>query len=280
MSISTKCAEALIGLYKAANRIGLLESKIIKSLYISSYFTYKKHIEDSFARLTKNYGSLFKNGNILDVGANIGYTCFVFSKAIDDAFKIFAFEPEEKNIKTLEKVANKYKFSHSLVPVAAAVGNHNGEIELWQNDAHNGDHRILTQELKNQLKGQITVQKTKMVTIDDYLKKFGDHFPISFIKIDVQGYELAVCEGMVNTLAKNPDTVIGFEYCPSIIESLGFKPEKLLQFFQDKGYQFYFLNKKDKIEKYDVEQGNALLRQIRPHDYIDLLCARKNLITA
>lgn len=71
--------------------------------------------------------------------------------------------------------------------------------------------------------------------------------------------------------------MISFEYCPSVIESLGFNPDELLQFFLNKNYQFYFLNKKNQLEKYDIEKGKKLLRQIRPHDYIDLLCARKNL---
>jgi hypothetical protein len=113
--------------------------------------------------------------------------------------------------------------------------------------------------------------------VDNYLKSLGTNFPISFIKIDVQGYELAVCKGMTDTLLQNPDTVIGFEYGPGIIETLGFCPEELLQFFQKRGYQFYVLNSENRIEPYDLVKGYLQLSQRRPHDYIDILCARKNL---
>jgi len=277
MNISTKCSDVLLSIYKNVNRTGLLDSDMAQSLYVSAYFTYKKYLEDPYARLVKHYGHLFKDGHIIDIGANIGYTAYVFSKIIDDNYKIFAFEPEERNVGILKKASEKYNFANSLVFVAAAVGDKDGEIELWKNEAHNGDHRILTDTLKSQLKSDMKIQKTSIVTIDGYLKDFGSHFPISFIKIDVQGYELAVCNGMVNTLASHPETTISFEYSPSIIESLGFNPQELLQFFQERGYQFYFLNKMNLLEPYDIKKGNMLLRQKFPHDYIDLLCSQRAL---
>lgn len=171
MSISTKCAETLIWAYKGINRLGLLDKKPVRSLYISSYFTYKKYLEDSYARLSKHHGYLFKGGNILDIGANIGYTSYVFSKMLENPFKVFAFEPEKRNIEILNQASNHYSFSDKLVSIAAAVGDRDGEIELWQNNAHNGDHRILTDALKQQLNGKITIQKTPIVSIDNYLKK-------------------------------------------------------------------------------------------------------------
>ena len=277
MSISTRCAEGLIWVYKGINRTGLLNASWARSLYISSYFTYKKYIEDAYARLIKHHAALFSDGNILDIGANIGYTAFVFSQAIEAPFKVFAFEPEERNIELLKQSSLKYGFSAQLVPIAAAVGDKEGEIELWKNEAHNGDHRILTSTLKEQLPDHVKIQKTPIVTVDNFIKKLGSDTPISFIKIDVQGYELAVCKGMIETLAQHPNTIIGFEYCPSIIEALGFQPEELLHFFKERGYQFYVLTHENKIQHYDIEQGQAQLRKIRPHDYIDILCASRDL---
>lgn len=278
MTISNKCAEGLIWVYKGINSIGLLDRKFARSLYISSYFSYKKYLEDSYARLIKHHPHLFKGGNILDIGANIGYTSFVFSRVLEEPFKIFAFEPEKRNLEILRQASQKYNFSNQLVLIAAAVGDADGEIELWNNEAHNGDHRILTDELRKQLKGCIKIQKTLIVTIDSYLKQHNLNFPVAFVKIDVQGYELAVCKGMTDLLAKNPDTVVGLEYCPSIMESLGFDAQKLVQFFRERGYQFYILDSKNRIQPYDIENGDVKLRQIKPHDYIDVLCARRNLV--
>ena len=277
MSISNKCAEGLIWAYKGINRSGLLDMAFMRSLYISSYFTYKKYLEDPYARLAKYHQHLFKKGNILDIGANIGYTAFVFSKVIDETFKVFAFEPEKRNLEFLRQSSQKCGFENKLVSVGAAVGDIEGEIELWRNEGHNGDHRILTEELKKQLPLQFEVQKTPIVTVDSYLEKQNIN-SIAFVKIDVQGYELAVCKGMINTLERNPNMVVGFEYCPSIMESLGFQPRDLIQFFQERDYFFYVLNTKNKIQVYDMEKNSETLQQKKPHDYIDILCSRKNLI--
>lgn len=277
MNISARCVEVLLCLYKGVNRTGLLDLNMIRSLYISSYFTYKKYLEDSYARLVKHHGYLFSGGNILDIGANIGYTSYVFSKIVEHQFKIFAFEPEERNIMLIKQGSQKYRFSEKMVIIPAALGDKEGEFELWNNEAHNGDHRILTDELKKQLKGQFKIQKIPMVTVDNYLAKQEISRPISFVKIDVQGYELPVCKGMKETLIQNPNIVIGFEYCPSVIESLGFQPEELLSFFQEKGYQFYVLHSDNKIKPYDLEQGHIKLQEKKLHDYIDILCSKRNL---
>lgn len=277
MSFSTKCAEALIWMYKGVNRLGWLDNKLARSLYISSYFTYKKYIEDPFAKLTKHYAHVFQGGNILDIGANIGYTSYVFSKLIQNPFKIIAFEPETRNIEILKQAGKKFRFQEHLISVSAAVGDYDGEINLWRNDAHNGDHRILTDELKNQLPDSIQIQRTPIVMIDTFLQNYSPKAPVAFIKIDVQGYELAVCKGMQKTLENNPDSVVAFEYCPSVIEALGFNPKDLLHYFKNRGYQFFVLNKNNRLESYDTEKGEQYLRQIRPHDYIDILCARRNL---
>jgi hypothetical protein len=41
--------------------------------------------------------------------------------------------------------------------------------------------------------------------------------PVRFIKIDVQGYEPAVCQGMEGTLTANPDCVVSLEYMPEAL---------------------------------------------------------------
>lgn len=276
MSLSTQCAQVLIQIYKRANRAGLMNISLIRSLYVFAYFTYKKYLEDPYAKLAKHHLHLFKEGHVLDIGANIGYTAYVFSKTLEKSFKVYAFEPEKRNLALLKQVSHHYGFSHRLIPVAAAVGDSEGDIELWENETNNADHRILTAELKKQLQGTIKTQTIPLITIDHYLQKMAQPSPISFIKIDVQGYELAVCQGMSHTLEQNPQAVIGLEYCPNIIEGLGFKPHDLLQFFRERHYQFYILNKDNVIKACDVEQYFSS-RDVRENDYIEILCSLRNL---
>lgn len=273
MNVSQSLSTIFVTLYKIINKTGALDTDCLQSLFITSYFVYKKYLEDANAKLIKNHPEFFCGGHILDIGANIGYTAYVFANVLTPPYKVFAFEPEQRNIHILRKAAKKYDFSDKIVIHEAAVGDHEGEIELWQNEGHHADHRILTNELKHQLQGLITTQKTPLITIDSFLKKEAPQQPIAFIKIDVQGYELAVCQGMQDTLEANPQCIVAFEYCPSIMKTLGFSVNDLLQFFKTKNYYFYRLNKNGTLAPLHLEQE-------KNHDgsYFDIICAQRKLI--
>lgn len=277
MNLYQRISSALLSLYKNLNRTGILDNKWTQSLFISSYFAYKKYLEDANAKLTKKYPKIFQNGHILDIGANIGYTSYVFSKAVVSPYRVFAFEPEKRNLNILKQASKTYHFADNLVLTAAAVGDKEGEIEIWQNDAHHADHRVLTNELRKQLNSDIKIQKTALITIDNFLKANKNTQPIAFVKIDVQGYELPVCRGMEATLDSNPNCVVGFEYCPSIIESLGYNAKELIQFFQDKNYFFYRLNKNGTVDSLDLTVIENLELQKDFSEYIDILCSKRIL---
>ena len=278
MSSSNRMASVLLALYKNINRSGLLNFDWAQSAFVSGYFAYKKYLEDANAKFVKNYPALFRGGHILDIGANIGYTAYIFSQALAKPYKVFAFEPEQRNVAILRKVANSYHFNDNLVITAAAVGDKEGEIELWQNDGHHADHRVITEEFRKQLKGTIQTQKIPLTTIDQFLQLKNASHPIAFIKIDVQGYELAVCHGMEATLKANPQCVVGFEYCPSIMEALGYRAAELIKFFQDKKYFFYRLNKNGTLNLFDVTTNKDIKLGKDYQGYFDIICSQQNLI--
>src|ERR1700681_1176455 len=97
MKIS-KTTEALITpAYSAVRRSGLLKTQIGKKLFAGSYFFYKRHIEDDLRFLIGRNRWLLQGGNVLDIGANIGYTAALFAEGIDADRVVFAFEPEDYN---------------------------------------------------------------------------------------------------------------------------------------------------------------------------------------
>ena len=114
----------------------------------SSYFLYKRYLEDPFAALARKRPELFRGGDILDIGANIGYTASLFAQAGDAEATVYAFEPEPFNFRLLQTSVRGRTLQEKVVPVQSAVGERSGEIELWINDHHHADHRIATDSLR------------------------------------------------------------------------------------------------------------------------------------
>jgi hypothetical protein len=84
--------------YARARTAGLLESRWARSLFVTAYFAYKRHLEDPFADLVATRRDLFAGGDILDIGANVGYSAVLFTQALDAARRVHAFEPEAGNL--------------------------------------------------------------------------------------------------------------------------------------------------------------------------------------
>jgi len=77
--------------YNLARKARLLELPWFRRAFVSSYFIYKQHYEDPFMELVRRIPGIFRNGDILDIGANIGYTAWVFAGALRPGARVYAF---------------------------------------------------------------------------------------------------------------------------------------------------------------------------------------------
>ena len=253
--------------YAAARRSGLLDTGFGRWLFTSAYFGYKRWLEDPFAGLIRRHPELFRGGNILDVGANIGYCSVLFASALDAGRKVFAFEPEAFNAGLLKQVTEKHA-AGKVVTVEAAVGDHEGQIALELNPRHHGDHRVVASEEQKKTAGKSIA--VPLMSVDGFLERQGAQTPVCFMKVDVQGYELAVCEGSRRTLERNPDCAVVLEYMPEALEALGFVPADLPAWFEKRGYRCYAIGKHGEL-------AEGVPYELGPRGYTDLLFRRRNI---
>ena len=220
------------------------------------------------------HAELFRGGNILDVGANIGYTARVFSRAVDPESKVYAFKPERFNYALLQRSSRARRAGERIVPILSAAGDRDGTIALWENEHHHGDHRILTEQFRESAAPSGSVA-TPILKIDTFIEKQSGEFPVRFIKVDVQGYELPVCKGMEQTLTGNPRAILGLEYMPEAMRELGFSPDDLLAWLRQRDYQAYTLEKRGRFRPgvADLSGGRAtLISCSRAKDSTHSLC--------
>ena len=272
MSAPRLPAKLFTTVYSLARRSGVLETQPGQRLFSRAYFFYKRHLEDPFYLLAKRHPDLFLGGHVLDIGANIGYTASVFARAVEPAFRVYSFEPEEFNFGMLERAARSIQPAGRIIPVRAAAGDRDEEAELWRNEFHHADHRIVTPRLREAVVLP-PLARVPMMKIDTFVGAQRENFPVSFIKVDVQGFELPVCAGMERTLQVNPGVVVALEYTPSGMQDLGFNPADLLDWLAARRYFVYRLDRNGSFHE-------IRLRQFHVRSYADLLISARNLAAA
>lgn len=114
---------------------------------------------------------------VLDIGANIGYYTLLFSQLAGKEGKVFAFEPEPRNLAILKRNI-QINGLRNVVLVEKAVSNRAGRIQLHVSEENWGDHRAFSSDA-----GRRCVE-VEAIRMDDFLSSQG--VSPDFIKMDIQ----------------------------------------------------------------------------------------------
>jgi FkbM family methyltransferase len=268
MDCSSARGNMLVGAYALVRRSGFLQTSVGHRVFKASYFLYKRYFEDDLQALLRARPDLIGDGHVLDIGANIGYTAAVLARMVRPGYKVYAFEPEPFNFGSLQQTAMRSEFAGKIVPLEFAVGAENGKIDLWINERHHADHRVATQAFYSG-NPKLKAVRTAMLSVDNFLESLTGR--VAFIKIDVQGYELAVCEGMQEALRLNPDLSVVLEFTPSMMIELGFDPSKLIDFFAQRNFGVYVVHRGGRLT-------SGLPKDMKDESYVDLLFSRRPIM--
>lgn len=207
-----------------------------------SYEPYEKEI----------FKKLIRVGDIvLDVGAHIGYHTLTMARLVGDKGKVIAFEPDPINFAILEKniAANKYSNITAIKKgIAESTKNSNRDFYFPLNN----NSGSLIEDKKYPRGSSI---KIDTVSLDDFINNYlGDR--VDFIKVDVDGGEHFVIQGMHSTLKKD-SLVVLMEYNTDVIKKSGYDPEQDFALLQSNGFKIYSLHdhKNEMIEIVDIKRA-------------------------
>jgi FkbM family methyltransferase len=233
--------------------------------YLALFFAYKRFAEDPFAALVAKRPDLFRGGEVIDVGANVGYTAIVFAAALDRGRRVFALEPEPENFAIMQRVIARRALEEKIVALRVAAGDHIGEAELAINPTHPGDHHIA-----RGISNEATIN-VPLTTVDElaFSQKIDR---VSFVKIDVQGLELAVSRGMHRLLAENESVCVAFEYTESSARDYGYGMPELFGFYTARQFAIFLLTRDGELHDATAE---SIAEAARARGYVDLLAMRE-----
>ncbi len=197
------------------------------------------------------------NMNVLDIGANIGFYVLLESSLLGDG-KVYAFEPDPRNIKILERNIRLNNFSDKvkLYPYAIAEKNCIKKFNLYR-------ETNLNSFIKRKEQG--TSIDVKCIKLDD----FSEIDKIAFIRMDIEGYECLAIDGMIDFLTRKESLKLQIEVHPRYYDNKEFDFNRRLKLLENFG--FYV--------KYLVSAGVAEPEQIINLGYKPIKTAREGKLT-
>ena len=160
---------------------------------------------------------------IVDVGANIGLYCCIAADRTPAVGKVVAFEPVPENLNYLRRNIESNGRTARVVVEELAVGQDSGKIQIYLAKGSIGTH---SPSAKNALNSTTSVT-VAVVSLDGYVQQKLRDRPIDLLKVDVEGYEVAVLRGAERTLRECKPTLL-IEFVPGHLVNCGFRPDEFL----------------------------------------------------
>ena len=164
---------------------------------------------------------------IAEVGANIGYYALMEASIIGNKGKIYAIEPFPPNFELLKKNIEINKYNDRFELHNIAISNQPGKTKLFIQDKHN----LCNMLESGACEGYVEVE-TK--TLDDFIQ--GKKLP-DMIRMDIEGYEYFVLEGMKKTLKDCEQCKMFIEIHPYQMYEKGLDYKKPIQMLFDSGFK-------------------------------------------
>jgi FkbM family methyltransferase len=167
---------------------------------------------------------------VIDVGANQGIFTLLFSRLVGPAGRVIALEPAPSLFAALD--ANcQANGADNVTRLAVAAGGVRSQGVLHCSRFNSGDNRM-----SGSAGGRSVA--VDVVPIDE-LMPTGE---VDLVKIDVQGFELKVVQGMAALLDRSHGVTACFEYSPSGLGRADSDPRELLDFFLQRGFSLFELS--------------------------------------
>lgn len=184
-------------------------------------------------------GFLQKGDTVLDVGAQIGMFTAIAAQLIGPDGRLYAFEPDEQNHSDLQSTRTRNGLDNVTI-LNVGLSDTVGEATFHRPDGAwgsfmdgSGGGSVTRDFFKNSTIKTFTIQTQ---TIDNVVQQRSIE-QLDLIKIDVDGPEVAIMRGAVDTLVRHKPAVM--VEASRFYQEHGASVGELFDILQQHGYQIY-----------------------------------------
>jgi FkbM family methyltransferase len=166
---------------------------------------------------------------VVDVGANMGYFSLLLADRVGSSGLLWAFEPEPRNFQLLEWNLNVNGFTPRSRALRIAALDRRAQVRLWKDPLNFGGHSVVAGANSN-IAGEILT--VDAAPLDDCIDA-----PIDVMKIDAEGSEPLIWDGMRRIIERSPRLRVLAEFDPVQIRGKGRDPLAFLARIREQGFE-------------------------------------------
>jgi FkbM family methyltransferase len=191
------------------------------------YMAFKGQLEPGLTRL---FRSCVKPGMVvIDVGANVGAYTLIAASLVGMKGKVYSFEPTPNTFNILKGNVQVNGFLETgIVDMhQIAVSRENGSAHLAIYNRDSGHNTLFPSDEDK------SIIEVRTISLDTFL----DGAPvIDIVKIDAEGSEPFILQGMHRIIERNPGITVFLEFAPSNLRNAGIQPDKFLNDIRSLGF--------------------------------------------
>jgi len=186
--------------------------------------------------------SLCEGMTVVDIGANVGYYTQLAASKVGSTGKVYAFEANPYLMDLLYQNMSINGFLPWVSLTGKAVLNGSGKVRFNICKTCMGDSSIagFSQEMLDLCRDDVEAIDVETVSLDEFFGEAGAK--IDVIKIDAEGSEPFIFDGMKNILSSNPDIIIISEFSSCHIRGVGRDPDQYLRDIEKAGFKLRIID--------------------------------------
>lgn len=209
--------------------------------------------------ITNLFTRLLRPGmTAVDIGANFGYYTILAGFAVGAAGRVYALEADPRNYEILQLNLIVNGLLDIVQSRHCAVLDSRKRVELHRNPTLLGCHSLFAGEQGNPKNVSV-----EAVPLDDIISG-----SVDFMKIDAEGSEPFIFDGMRNVLERSPQVKIIMEFNVPVLKLAGVEPASFLKKVHDHNFKVSIITREGNLESLNE-------RKLLDGPLYDLLLTRK-----